>query len=116
MLSLGGRVVIQDGSLLPWLMTPDERVLELVAHLPVDALCDLSPVQTTVALLLSQGFRNREIARQLYRSEKTVEKHVAHIFRKLGIEALNDHFDRRVLTCRAILGSGLPALSGREDA
>jgi DNA-binding NarL/FixJ family response regulator len=73
---------------------------------PVD-IASLPPVELDVARLIAEGFRNREIARLLHRSEKTVEKHVGQIFRKLAPEQLRDRFDRRVLTCRAILASEL---------
>lgn len=65
----------------------------------------LSVAERDVALLIAQGLRNREIARVLYRSEKTVEKHVRRIFEKLAIHQLDDRFDRRVLVCRAVLAS-----------
>ena len=39
-----------------------------------------------MARLARAGRTNREIAQQLYLSVNTVETHMRHIFRKLGIE------------------------------
>ncbi|HLZ20686.1 MAG TPA: LuxR C-terminal-related transcriptional regulator [Ktedonobacterales bacterium] len=44
----------------------------------------LTPRETQVAVLISRGDTNREIARTLVISEGTVERHAANIFRKLG--------------------------------
>ena len=43
-------------------------------------------MDTAVARLARAGRTNREIAQQLYLSVNTVETHMRHIFRKLGIE------------------------------
>jgi DNA-binding CsgD family transcriptional regulator len=46
---------------------------------------DLTPRETAVAGLVRAGRTNRQIARQLFLSENTVETHLAHVYRKLGI-------------------------------
>jgi DNA-binding CsgD family transcriptional regulator len=46
---------------------------------------NLTPQETSVADLVGAGRTNRQIARQLFLSENTVETHLAHIYRKLGI-------------------------------
>lgn len=48
----------------------------------VDAL---SPREREIAELAAEGRTNKEIAAALYISPKTVEKHVANAFRKLGV-------------------------------
>jgi DNA-binding NarL/FixJ family response regulator len=45
----------------------------------------LTQRETDILALLAEGRSNREIARSLYLSEKTVKAHLAAIFRKLGV-------------------------------
>jgi Response regulator containing a CheY-like receiver domain and an HTH DNA-binding domain len=49
---------------------------------PFDAL---SPRELEVALLLTQGLRQEEIARRLCLSAKTINTHKARLFEKIGI-------------------------------
>lgn len=44
----------------------------------------LSPREVEVLQLMTDGLRNKEIARALWVSEPTVKTHVSHILRKLG--------------------------------
>ena len=46
----------------------------------------LSPCERRVALLAAEGCRNREIARRLNRSERTVEYQLNSIYRKMNLE------------------------------
>jgi DNA-binding NarL/FixJ family response regulator len=46
---------------------------------------NLTQREHDILALLSEGRANREIAGQLYLSEKTVKAHLAAIFRKLGV-------------------------------
>ena len=45
----------------------------------------LSPTEATVALLVSEGMTNAEIATRLVISRRTVETHVAHVLAKLDV-------------------------------
>ena len=45
----------------------------------------LSPQEKAVARLAQAGRTNRQISRELYLSVNTVETHLAHVYRKLGI-------------------------------
>ncbi len=46
----------------------------------------LSPQEKSVARLAQAGRTNRQISRELYLSVNTVETHLAHVYRKLGIQ------------------------------
>ncbi|MDQ6740229.1 MAG: LuxR C-terminal-related transcriptional regulator, partial [Actinomycetota bacterium] len=46
---------------------------------------ELSPQEASVARLAQAGRPNRQIAQQLHLSIKTVETHLGHVYRKLGI-------------------------------
>jgi DNA-binding NarL/FixJ family response regulator len=45
----------------------------------------LTNAERTIALLVAEGARNHDIARQLGVSHRTVESHLSNIFTKLGI-------------------------------
>jgi DNA-binding NarL/FixJ family response regulator len=47
----------------------------------------LTRTERTVATLVAQGLTNRQIAEQLFVSPRTVDAHLAHIFRKLDISS-----------------------------
>jgi DNA-binding NarL/FixJ family response regulator len=51
------------------------------------ALAELSPREREVATLIASGSKNREIATELFLSERTVESHVRNIFAKLGVSS-----------------------------
>jgi DNA-binding NarL/FixJ family response regulator len=55
--------------------TADEVAVLLTAH------------EVQVAALLQRGATNREIASALYVSPKTVEYHLANVYRKLGLRS-----------------------------
>jgi DNA-binding CsgD family transcriptional regulator len=45
----------------------------------------LTPMETNVSRLVAEGLTNPEIGAQLYISRRTVETHISHVFRKLGL-------------------------------
>jgi len=58
---------------------------------------ELTPTEQRVLDLISSGWRNREIARRLGRSEKAIENHIGRLFAKLGLDPrLHPDIDRRV--------------------
>ncbi|MET0417637.1 MAG: LuxR C-terminal-related transcriptional regulator, partial [Actinoplanes sp.] len=58
----------------------------------------LTPREREVAVLISDGLTNAELARRLYISPKTAAVHVSNILRKLGVSSrteVSDHVGRR---------------------
>ena len=48
---------------------------------------DLSDREREIALLAAEGRTNREIAAELFLSPRTVETHMSHALRKLGLSS-----------------------------
>jgi two-component system response regulator NreC len=59
-----------------------EKYRKLVAK-KADGEVSLSPREKEIVLFIARGFSNKQIARELYVSSKTVKTHVAHIMKKL---------------------------------
>jgi DNA-binding NarL/FixJ family response regulator len=80
-------------------------VRELVAARRVhDPLDDISPREREVLALMAEGRSNAGIARQLWVTEGTVEKHVRSILMKMDVsETADDH--RRVLAVLTFLNN-----------
>jgi DNA-binding NarL/FixJ family response regulator len=86
-------------------LDPDVVSGLLVRRHARDALADLSAREREVLGLVAEGRSNGAIARQLVVAEKTVERHIAGIFTKLGLlQEPDDH--RRVLAVLSYLGAG----------
>jgi len=47
----------------------------------------LTKKEEKIAQLILQGFSNKDIAKEMFISEKTVKTHIGHIFKKLGIKS-----------------------------
>ncbi len=84
------RAVANGESLLS--PTIAQKVLQQFAALPgegppgLDTLCDgLTEREIEVLTLIGEGRSNKEIARQLTISEKTVKNHISNIFSKLHV-------------------------------
>jgi DNA-binding NarL/FixJ family response regulator len=77
----------------------------LSAVRPDDPLADLSGREREVLALMAEGRSNAGIARQLWVTESTVEKHVQHIMTKLELPDTGDDH-RRVLAVVRFLEIG----------
>jgi DNA-binding NarL/FixJ family response regulator len=112
-------VVLRNGSLeLPEILTAlecvlagrsmlDPQVLEEVLsgsrHVD-DPLAPLTVTEREILDLVAAGLNNKTIASRLFRSQKAVERHVGHIFLKLGLrQESSTDLDRRVSAARIFL-------------
>ena len=48
---------------------------------------ELTPAEERVAALVSEGRTNKEAAAALFLTERTVEFHLTHVYRKLGVRS-----------------------------
>ncbi|HMJ14124.1 MAG TPA: LuxR C-terminal-related transcriptional regulator [Polyangiaceae bacterium] len=81
-LSAAGSVFEKLGAL------PDARqVQSLLAARPAPAAHGLTPRELEVLRWIASGKSNKEVARALFLSEKTVERHVSNIFQKLDVRS-----------------------------
>ena len=66
-----------------------ERATEELSRIPIrrSASADLTPTEEQVATLVGAGRSNREVARSLFMSPKTVEANLTRIYRKLGLRS-----------------------------
>ncbi|WP_239138699.1 ATP-binding protein [Actinoplanes regularis] len=76
-----------------WRVTELDQVRARLGITPVDAApaisgpAALTPREREVAVLISDGLTNTELARRLYISPKTAAVHVSNILRKLGVSS-----------------------------
>ncbi|HZZ45482.1 MAG TPA: response regulator transcription factor [Pseudonocardia sp.] len=87
---------IQDGEIViePVLA---KRLVERQRGERKDVIAALSERETDVMRLMAEGRSNAGIAGQLFVTPKAVEKHIANIFGKLGLQADTAEQHRRVL-------------------
>jgi DNA-binding CsgD family transcriptional regulator len=69
----------------PWLERARAELARLGGRPPSDG--ELTPSESKVAALVARGRTNREVAAELVLSEKTVESHLSHVYRKLGLRS-----------------------------
>jgi DNA-binding NarL/FixJ family response regulator len=68
-----------------WLDRSRAELARLGGRAPSDG--HLTPSEHRVAALVAEGRTNREVAAELVLSEKTVESHLSHVYRKLGVRS-----------------------------
>jgi DNA-binding NarL/FixJ family response regulator len=54
----------------------------------------LTPREEEIILLVSDGYRHKEIAEQLFLSQSTVKKHLSNIYQKLGVQSSIDALNK----------------------
>jgi DNA-binding NarL/FixJ family response regulator len=83
----GVRRVARGQSLLDPAMT--DRVLDRIRHgsHEDDELQDLTPQERRILLLVGEGLSNRDVARRMFLSEKTVKNYVSSVLSKLGVSS-----------------------------
>ena len=64
------------------------------AEPPADPASQLTAREAEVLRALASGLRNKEIARQLQVSERTVTFHLAHVYQKLGVNSRTEALSR----------------------
>lgn len=79
--------VAQGGSLLDPAVTQKvlERVRSLGSRRPDDSLASLSEQEQKILLLIAEGKTNKEIAEEIFLSDKTVKNYVSSILSKLNL-------------------------------
>ena len=78
-------------------------VRALLTHRAADpVLLKLSPREHEVLALMAEGRSNAAIATRMFVTEKTVSKHIATVFTKLGL-GLSENHHRRILAVLAYL-------------
>lgn len=70
----------------------------------------LTPSEREVAQLISEGLTNKQISARLHASTKTVEAHLTHIYRKLGLKSRSE-LAAAVVRNPSLVGNG----SANED-
>ena len=76
---------VRDGG--PTSRAVEEISRELRQPLPTDSLAGLTRAERQVATLVREGFSNQQVADRLVISRRTVESHLARIYRKLGLSS-----------------------------
>ncbi|AUI66048.1 MULTISPECIES: LuxR C-terminal-related transcriptional regulator [Glaesserella] len=64
-----------------------KRTFNLVHAKEVTLPFEFSNRELEILTLVSAGLTNKEISAQLYISERTIEKHIEHLFKKTGIDS-----------------------------
>jgi DNA-binding NarL/FixJ family response regulator len=79
------RAIFTDLGALLW----EHRVEDELGHISGrrPSAGELTDAESKVARLAAAGFRNREIAEQLFMSVRTVEGHLSNVYGKLGIRS-----------------------------
>lgn len=84
----GARLVLEETARVRSVLTADAAAQSPAAEVPVSSGVEqLSAREREIADLAASGLRSRQIAAQLFLSERTVETHLSRIYRKLGVSS-----------------------------
>lgn len=92
------------------LVDPDIVARLLARRRDIDPVSALTEREVEVLRLVAEGLSNREIARRLFITERTVEAHVTKVFQRLGL-AEDDRTHRRVRAVIMFLRSARSEIS-----
>lgn len=67
-----------------WAAKARRELSKIAARSPAGGLTE---IERRIAALVAQGQTNREVAAAMFVSENTVQTHVQHILRKLGVRS-----------------------------
>ena len=94
------------GHLAQTLVVPDPPESEPEPDAPDQARrTELSEAESRVVRLVVQGQSNREVARELYLSKRTIDTHLSNVYRKLGLRSrgeLEDYVRELAPSLRAL--------------
>jgi DNA-binding NarL/FixJ family response regulator len=77
---------LRDAALSLWGSEIGSRPRRFLSHTSLERLAQLTTREREILQLISQGYRDRDIATDLFISEKTVQKHVQSILSKLDVQ------------------------------
>lgn len=67
--------------------TPAEQGLHFVVHVPLQEHVMLTPREREIMQLVAEGLTNKQIARRLHLSARTVNFHLDNVYSKLGVNS-----------------------------
>ena len=89
-----------------WAAKARRELSKITVRSPADGLTE---TERRIAALVAQGHTNREVASAMFVTENTVQTHVRHIFRKLGVRS------RTELAARHLHGPASTAATVRSS-
>jgi DNA-binding NarL/FixJ family response regulator len=92
-----------DASL--WAAKVRRELSKIAARSPADGL---TSTERRIAVLVAQGQTNREVASAMFVTENTVQTHVQHILRKLGVRSRTELAARFPATPASTSATGGP--------
>lgn len=83
-----GKTVIHPSILVAGLLAADRRSRDAVAR--AEALSGLTGREREVVELLAEGFRPAAIGKRLFVNPRTIERHLANAYKKLGVHSQSE--------------------------